>query len=251
MSITERINRVAYSFSQHWLLWAGIVIGLYVFLPWLAPLLMELGWTSAGNAIYTIYATQCHQLPQRSFFLFGQETMYSLADIQAVTAPTNNPIILRRFVGNATMGWKVAWSDRMVSMYTSMFFGVVIYAGLRHRTPKLPMWGFILLCIPMGIDGVTHMISDFTGGIGYGFRDDNAWLALLTRNIFPASFYAGDALGSFNSWMRLITGILFGLGTVWLAFPYMEESFQEVNEGMQSIVTAQPVTVQPPASDAP
>ena len=46
--------------------------------------------------------------------------------------------------------------------------------------------------------------------------------------MFPETFYAGDALGSFNSWMRLITGILFGLGTVWLTFPYIEETAMDV-----------------------
>jgi len=47
----------------------------------------------------------------------------------------------------------------------------------------------------------------------------------LTGNTFPATFYVGDALGSFNSWMRLITGILFALGVVWFIFPYLGRSF--------------------------
>ncbi len=70
------------------------------------------------------------------------------------------------------------------------------------------------------------MISDFYG-IGQGFRDSNSWLAILTNNICPATFYAGDALGSFNSWMRLITGIPFGLGIVWFGFPFVEEAFND------------------------
>jgi hypothetical protein len=37
--------------------------------------------------------------------------------------------------------------------------------------------------------------------------------------------YAGDALGSFNSWARLITGVLAGLGLAWFAFPHVERSF--------------------------
>jgi hypothetical protein len=31
----------------------------------------------------------------------------------------------------------------------------------------------------------------------------------------------GNALGSFNSWMRLITGPLASLGIVWFVFPYL------------------------------
>jgi hypothetical protein len=56
-------------------------------------------------------------------------------------------------------------------------------------------------------------------------RDSNLWLAALTFNAFPATFYAGDALGSFNSWIRLITGSLFALGVVWFIFPYSQRSF--------------------------
>lgn len=39
-------------------------------------------------------------------------------------------------------------------------------------------------------------------GIGQGFRDSNAWLAALSQQSLPAAFYAGDAWGSFNAWMR-------------------------------------------------
>jgi hypothetical protein len=47
---------------------------------------------------------------------------------------------------------------------------------------------------------------------------------MLTNNSFAATFYAGDAIGSFNSWARILTGLLAGLGIVWFAFPNMEES---------------------------
>ena len=78
----------------------------------------------------------------------------------------------------------------------------------------------------MGIDGTTHFVSDIAG-IGQGFRYTNAWLAAMTNNVFPASFYIGDALGSFNSWMRLLTGALFGIGVVWFGFPYMDLALSE------------------------
>ena len=219
-------NRWAYWLCRHWLLGVSLLLGLYAGLPWLAPLFMKLGWTGAGNAIYLIYSTQCHQLPQRSFFLFGLKPMYSLAEIQAVWEATDNPLILRQFVGNPEMGWKVAWSDRMVSMYTGLFVFGLLYGLLRKRLKPLSLWGFALLILPMVVDGGTHMISDLAG-IGQGFRDSNAWLAALTNRAFPVNFYAGDALGSFNSQMRLITGVLFGLGAVWLAYPYVESAFAD------------------------
>ena len=55
----------------------------------------------------------------------------------------------------------------------------------------------------------------------------------LTGTIFftlPTTFSAGDALGSFNSTMRLLAGIIFGVGTVWFAFPYVAAAFHEVRE---------------------
>jgi len=225
-SLGVTINRIVYRFSRHWLLVFTLLWGLFIGLPWLAPVLMKIGWTGAGNAIYLIYSTQCHQLPQRSFFLFGEKSMYALAEVQVAWQNTNNPAVLRQFIGNPEMGWKVAWSDRMVSMYTAIFVSGLLYWPLRKRLKPLPIWAFVLFVLPMALDGGTHLISDIAG-IGNGFRDSNAWLAALTGNIFPATFYAGDTLGSFNSWSRLITGVLFGLGAVWLAYPYLEEAFAE------------------------
>lgn len=226
-SLAVTTNRWVLGLGRHWLLVFSILWGLYVGLPWLAPVLMKLGWTGAGNTIYAIYSTQCHQLPQRSYFLFGEKPMYSLAEVQAAWQNTSNPLILRQFIGNPQMGWKVAWSDRMVSMYTAIFFGGLLYWPLRKRLKPLPIWAYVFFALPMFIDGSTHMISDFAG-IGNGFRDSNAWLATLSGNVFPVWFYAGDDLGSFNSWMRLLTGMLFGIGSVWLAYPYLEEAFADV-----------------------
>ena len=205
---------------DHWFATFLIVYGAWVFIPFLAPLSMHLGWSGAGRAIYFIFSFFCHQLPERSFFLFGEKTMYSLNAIQAVWQNTSNPLVLRQFIGNESMGWKVAWSDRMISFYTSVWLFAVILFPLRRKIKPLAWWEFALLLLPIVVDGLTHAISDLAG-IGQGFRDTNMWLAVLTNSALPAMFYAGDALGSFNSLMRLITGLLAGLGLVWLAFPYV------------------------------
>jgi uncharacterized membrane protein len=185
---------------------------------------MYVGWSFPGRVIYFIYSWFCHQLPERSFFLFGPKFTYSLAEIQKAWQNTANPLILRQFIGNPEMGWKVAWSDRMVAMYTGTWLSGLLWWPLRKRLKPLPWWGLILFLLPMAIDGASHFFSDLAG-IGHGFRDSNAWLAALTANAFPASFYAGDAWGSFNSLMRLFTGILFGIGVVWCGFPYVGEAF--------------------------
>ncbi len=206
--------------------WFGIFIvtyGLWVFLPFLAPVFMRIGWEAAGKATYFFYSFFCHQLPERSFFLFGEKTMYSLSEILTAWQYTNNPLILRQFFGNELMGWKVAWSDRMVSFYTSIWLFAVLWYPFRQRIETLSWGGFVLLLLPMALDGGTHMISDLAG-IGHGFRDTNVWLAVLTKHTFPATFYTGDMLGSFNSYMRLITGPLAGLGLVWKVFSYIQRA---------------------------
>ena len=128
------------------------------------------------------------------------------------------------------MGWKIAWSDRMIWFYTSVWLFAVLWFPFRRKIKPLTWWGFVLLLLPLVIDGSTHAISDFAG-IGQGFRDTNLWLVTLTNNSLPATFYAGDGLGSFNSIMRLITGLLAGLSIVWLAFPYIYQS-QALNQEM-------------------
>jgi uncharacterized membrane protein len=211
-------------FGRHWLGVIHILLGLYVLLPFLAPVLLAVGMVFPAKIIYFVYSFLCHQLPQRSFFLFGPQMTYSLAEVQSAWQVTNEPWLLREFVGNPQMGWKVAWSDRMVAMFASLWLFGLLWGGLRRLIRRLPWWGLILLWLPMVSDGITHVISD-ASGIGLGFRDSNAWLAGLTANSLPAAFYSGDAWGSFNSLMRLLTGALFGLGTVWYLYPFLEEAF--------------------------
>lgn len=212
--------------AAHWFTVFLIVYGMWVWLPWLAPVFMHIGWDGPGRVLYAVYSIFCHQLPERSFFLFGRLPMYSLTEIQAAWQNTIQPMVLRRFIGNESMGWKIAWSDRMISFYTSIWFFAIIWWLLRRRIRALPWWAFLLFLLPIALDGGTHMISDLAG-IGQGFRDTNQWLAGLTNGAFPSGFYIGDALGSFNSWMRLITGPLAGLGLVWFAFPHVEASFAQ------------------------
>lgn len=229
-----RLNRAVYWLSRHWLLAFLVVWGGFNLLPWLAPVFMKAGWEVPGRAIYTIYTFFCHQLPQRSFFLFGQRPMYELNEIQGVWQNTDNPLILRQFIGNPEMGWKVAWSDRMVSLYTGILFWAAVLGLWRRRLSRLPLWGLVLLALPMVVDGGTHMLSDMLGGIGGGFRYDNAWLASLTNYAFSSGFYAGDSLGSFNSWMRLISGVLFSLGGVWFILPALEDAFMGTKETVEA-----------------
>jgi len=208
---------------RYWIIPLSIALGIYVGLPFLAPVFMHVGWGNASKVIYFIYSWLCHQLPERSYFLYGPKLTYSLAEVQNAWQNTVNPVILRQFIGNPEMGWKIAWSDRMVSMFTSLWLFGLLWWLVRRRLKPLPWWGLVLLLLPMALDGTSHFISDLAG-IGQGFRTENLWLAELTRHIFQASFYSGDAWGSFNSLMRLLTGLLFGIGCVWYTYPYLDKA---------------------------
>jgi uncharacterized membrane protein len=212
--------------SRHWLALFNLFVGLVVVTPYLAPLFMRLGLAGIGDRIYFLYAILGHQLPQRSIFLFGPQLMYSLPEITAITHSIN-PLVLKEFIGSAEIGWKVAYSDRLMAWYGSFWMASLVYAVIRRRVWPLPFWGLILFSLPMFIDGATHTLSDalVNNQFGAGFRDSNVWLAQLTHNALPVAFVAGDALGSFNSLMRWITGALFGIGLAWFLLPYAEGTF--------------------------
>ncbi len=84
----------------------------------------------------------------------------------------------------------------------------------------------LLLLLPMVIDGFSHTISDMWG-LEQGFRETNAWLAALTGHIFPPAFYSGDTWGSFNSLMRLGTGLLAAFAVIFFVFPLVERALAD------------------------
>jgi uncharacterized membrane protein len=233
-SIIKGVDTMALFVVKHWLGIFLVVYGAWVWAPFLAPVFMRNGWTGAGNALYFVYSFFCHQLPERSLFFYGPQLMYSLQDIGKVWS-TENQLVLRQFIGTPEMGWKMAWSDRMISTYGGVWLGAVLYAILGKRAPRVPMWLWIVVGIlPLGLDGFTHFINDIVAGSsGLGFRDTNDWLRVLTANAFPDSFYYGDALGSFNSWARWLTGFAFGITTVLAIFPVIRAALRDTERDLE------------------
>jgi uncharacterized membrane protein len=220
-SFASTSDRLAQAVSRHWLLLISLVLGVWTTLPWLAPVLMQAGWQGPARSVYFVYSFFCHQLPERSWFLFGPRLTLSLAEIQAVAGTRDDFFALRHFLGTPDLGWKLAWSDRMVSFYGGWFLFALLYALLRGRTRGLRWQVAALLILPMALDGISHMISDLWG-VTAGFRQSNAWLATLTFNAFPQSFYTGDAWGSFNSLARLVTGLLAAFSLIFWLLPLLD-----------------------------
>jgi uncharacterized membrane protein len=222
------VDRLIGWLLRHWLAWLLAGMLLFTLGPFLAPVLMASGWTGLGTLVYQLYAPFCHQLPQRSWFLFGPKLTYTLDEIGQVY-PVADAWSLRAFVGTPAMGWKVAWSDRMLSFYTvTPLFGL-LYALLRRLRPIRPLsWRVLVLALlPMFIDGTTHALNDLLYGVaGGGFRDTNTWLAVLTAHTWPG-LYAGDAAGSFNWWARLLTGLLAAWGVALWFFPWFDQVIRQ------------------------
>lgn len=219
------IDRAARWLIAHWLLAANSLLALWNLLPWLAPVFMRQGWALPARGIYALYVLFCHQLPQRSWFLFGERFTYTRGEILlAWTGATelSGPLLtMRAFSGNPEMGWKVAWSDRMISFYGGWLLVGLLYALLRRRWPRISLRLALLLLLPLALDGFTHMLSDL-GGLREGFRESNLWLAALTNHALTPAFYAGDQWGSFNSILRLFSGLLGAFGLIGWAFPYID-----------------------------
>ncbi len=192
------VDRVVNGAARHWLAVVNMALLIYVALPVMAPLFMAWGWKSAGQAIYWAYTPFCHQLPERSFFLFGEQPVYTLPDLLARGLPggrTLDALWARRlFIGDPSTGYKMAFCQRDLALYGSVLLGGLIYSRIRKRVSPLPWKAFVLLLIPLAVDGGAQLV---------GIRE-STW-------------------GS-----RVFTGVLSGLAVVWALYPRLDKALSEV-----------------------
>ena len=207
--------------SRHYLALLNLMMLLYFGLPILAPVLMQAGLKTPANIIYTIYKPLCHQFAFRSFFLFGEQSYYPLSEAGIAGVKTfeettglvdvRNPVSFarveaRNFVGNETLGYKMALCERDMGIYAAIFLFGLIYAATGRRLKPLHWIAWMLIGIaPIGLDGFSQLFSQM----------EWSWLA----NLLP---YRES-----TPFLRVLTGALFGFATAWFAYPYMEESMAE------------------------
>lgn len=217
----NRADRVMYWLSRHYLAVLNFFMLLYFGLPILAPVLLDAGLKTPANIIYTIYKPLCHQFAFRSFFLFGEQPYYPLAEahvpgVKTLDQVTNiqdlrNPLgygrlEAREFTGNPTVGYKMALCERDMGIYASIFLFGLIYAATGRRLKPLHwIWWIIIGLGPIGLDGFSQLFSQM----------EWSWLV----HILP--YRESTPL------LRVLTGVIFGFATAWFAYPYMEESMAE------------------------
>jgi uncharacterized membrane protein len=220
----SRADRMMAWFSRHYLAVVNVFMLLYFGLPILAPTLMKAGAELPANVIYTIYKPLCHQFGFRSFFLFGEQPYYPLAEAEIAGVKTfeqvtgfqdlDDPTALsryqaRQFTGNESVGFKMALCERDMAIYGAIVLFGLLYAATGRRIKPLHWVLWVLIGMaPIGLDGFSQLFSQMNW----------PWLASIVpyRESTPL--------------LRLLTGGLFGLTTAWFAYPYMEESMAETRQ---------------------
>lgn len=227
--IVLTLQKWIWGLSHHWLFLANLLAGLILGLGFLAPALLALDMTAPGQAVYRFLAPHNHQLPQRSYFLFGPSPgVHSYTEAQLL-AWGADPRQLEAFVGASEIGFKTALNHRMVAIFSAIFLGGLAWAWA-GRQPRLDAVLFLLFFLPLMVDGLSHVYSEQNGS---GFRESNLWAAILTAQSLPATFYQGHTIGSLNWWLRTLTGGLFGLGLVWFLYPWLDDRFDAVRQQLE------------------
>lgn len=219
-----RSDKVYFWISKHYLALLNLLMFVYVGLPFLAPTLMKINATVPARIIYTIYSPLCHQFGFRSFFLFGEQPYYPLKEAGMTGIKTfdqitglqdlSNPyspsrLGARQFIGDSTVGFKVALCERDVAIYGAIVIFGLIYGLTKRKLPPLNWMLWILLGLgPIGLDGFSQLFSQFN------------WTWLATYLPYRES----------TPFLRVFTGFVFGFMTAWFAYPNIEESMQETRQ---------------------
>lgn len=201
------VDRVAVFISRHWLAVANVSMFVFITLPVLAPVLMKVGLTGPAGLIYAGYHLTCHELAYRTYFLFGQQPVYSIDQLSAMFGRAADDVFYwGQFVGNAQLGYKMAWCERDAAIYSSILLAGLIYAYLRPRLRPLDWRVYLVFILPMAVDGFWQLFTSPVYFVTYLPLHESDWL------------------------LRGITGALFGIGSAWLIYPHVQAAMEEIRD---------------------
>lgn len=206
--------------SRHYLGLFNLFVVVYMGLPVIAPVLMNVNLPGPAMLIYRVYSAACHQLAYRSFFLFGEQLVYPRTAAEVANLLSFNQatglseedttaalFAARQFIGDEQLGYKIALCERDVAIYFAILLFGLIYAATGRRLPALPWYMWILLgLVPIGVDGVSQLVSQPP----FNF--------LIYRESTPL--------------LRVFTGGLFGFMTAWFGYPMVEVTMAETRQIM-------------------
>ncbi len=145
---------------DHWATMITWMLGILVFAALSVPFLSYFGLDGISKQIFFALHMVCAQIPSHSFYIFGHQ---------------------------------LGMCARNFSIYASMFIGSLIFVLSKKRIPGIPWWIWVLMILPLALDGTTQM---------FGWRE--------------------------STWeLRVLTGTLFGLGNVWFALPLIQKTILE------------------------
>lgn len=167
-AFSQRVVEVTGFFARllgkHWLLLINSVLGLFIGGAFLAPILAYFGENQAASWLIHTYHGVCDQVPSHSYYLFGHQ---------------------------------VCLCERCLAIYSTLLLAglaLAVLPRLRGNVRPLDWRLWLLLILPMAIDGLTQLV---------GWRESDLLL-------------------------RTITGFLFGLGGAWFIYPRIEEVAQDL-----------------------
>src|SRR5512146_3015796 len=171
MSTIDRYLLASASFVvRHWLTIMNVLLFLCIVPIVLAPYLYSTGnplMVQVAGLIMAAYHVTCHQLPDRSLFVCGYE---------------------------------MAVCSRCLAIYAAFLVGGLAFNFLRTRLKPFHSFYYVLLCVPMAIDGTAQLFGiPIPRGVGPGF--ELVWTTLSNNEI------------------RVITGAIFGLGSALFVLP--------------------------------
>lgn len=217
-------NKVGLWLKLHYLGLINFALAIYIILPLLAPVLMKTGQTGSANVIYRLYKPLCHQLAYRSFFLFGEQAAYprelagveGLFTYEAATGLNGEDMAAASaFRGDEQLGYKIALCQRDLAIYASLLLFGLVFALTGRKLKPLPWLAWIILALgPMGLDGLSQLISQMD-------IPTLSWFAMRESTPF----------------LRVITGAMFGWFTAWFGLPSIEEIINEKKPTNQALAT--------------
>lgn len=274
VSLGARLNLFALSIARNWIRIALVFLGVYISLPWLAPTLMRLGLESPAQVIYTLYRPMCHQFAFRTFFLYGEQPVYPLADVVMATESDLRP--LEYYVGRSRIPSEMRAHllpqppfDVLVLPY---FTGITVpddiastanasrtetgnFGQFQLRAAQFvgnPQMGYKMTICERDISIYTAL---FVGGLIYRIPRVRRRLRPIPLWLFFILGVAPIGIDGFSQWFgyppiqlwpvretlplfRVLTGALFGITVAWLGFPHINDAMRESQEEIEAKLRA-------------
>ncbi|MBN1218694.1 MAG: DUF2085 domain-containing protein [Anaerolineae bacterium] len=220
-------NRLVGWLSGHWLAVLNTFFFLYVGLPFLAPLLLTANHARSANFIYWWYQFLCHLFPSRTYFIAGEQ---------------------------------VCLCHRCIAIYGTISLGGIVFSFVRRSLKPLPPRWYLLFLLPMTLDGGMGLASELAQFVPMPLlsittvvfitfvtillytQKQLTWpvIIFLACGVVAAGYLQFWGLHQSNLFLRNFTGVMFGLGTVWVAYPLLEEGFGEIQQETNARWTGQP-----------